>query len=155
MKKKMFLIILTLVFSVLTATALISGTVGAKSVYAIANINLSPTPIVAYDILGNLITYQNTYNVPYDGWGAVGLGIDSDNEILFVTYEQSPTIQLLDARTFADLGNTTAPGAINLAGIVLDHDKELLYTVDRYTDNLYVYSWDASTHTLTNNPDFQ
>jgi DNA-binding beta-propeller fold protein YncE len=154
MKKKMFLIVLTLVFSVLTATALISGTVGAKSVYAIADINSSPTPIVAYDIQGNLIVYQNTYSVPYDGWGAVGLGIDSDNEILFVTYEQSDTIQLLDAKTFADLGTTTAPGASNLAGILLDHDEGLLYTVDRYTDNLYVYSWDASTYTLTLQPGF-
>jgi len=153
-KSKKSIIFLTLVFSVLTATALISGTVGAKSVYAIANINANPTPIVAYDIQGNLIVYQNTYNVPYYGWGAVGLAIDSDNEILFVTYEMSDTIQLLDAKTFVDLGTTTAPGAVNLAGIVVDHDNGLLYTVDRYTDNLYVYSWNASTYTLTLQPGF-
>ena len=51
MKKKMFVIILTLVFSVLTVTAILSSTAGAKSLYVISDINTSPTPIQSYDIL--------------------------------------------------------------------------------------------------------
>ncbi len=121
----------------------------AKSVYVIANINQSPTPIQAYDIQGSQVVYQATYSVPYFGWGAVGLAIDTDSKTLFVTYEQSNTIQLLDATTMTDLGTTTAPGASNLAGIVVDEELQKVYTVDRYTNKLYVYSWDAGTATLT------
>ena len=120
-----------------------------KSVYVIANINQSPTPIQAYDIQGNTIVYQATYSVPYHGWGAVGLGIDTDSKTLFVTYESSNIIQLLDATTMTDLGSTTAPGASNLAGIVVDEDLQKVYTVNRYSNKLYVYSWDAGTTTLT------
>ena len=120
----------------------------AKSVYVIANINATPTPIQAYDIQGNQIVFQASYGVPYFGWGAVGLAIDTDSKTLFVTYEQSNVIQLLDATTMADLGTTTAPGASNLAGIVVDQELQKVYTVDRHTDNFYVYDWDASTRTL-------
>jgi uncharacterized repeat protein (TIGR01451 family) len=141
---------ITVIAIVLTVLGIaVVGSASAKSLYVIADINADPTPIQAYDIQGNILVYQATHNVPYYGWGAVGLSIDTDSETLFVTYEESNTIQLLDAKTFADLGTTTAPGASNLAGIVVDQDKGLVYTIDRYTDNLYVYTWDPSTHTLT------
>jgi hypothetical protein len=46
----------------------------------------------------------------------------------------------------------SAPGAENLAGIVYDETKDLLYTVDRGTDKLYVYTWDAGTGKLHLSP---
>ena len=123
----------------------------AKSLYVIANINASPTPIHTYDIQGapNHVVFQAEQTIPYRGGGGVGIAIDSDSAKLFVTYEFSNIIQLLDATTFADLGTTTAPGASNLSGIVVDQGKNRVYTVDRTTNNLYVYDWDASTNTLT------
>ena len=124
--------------SLLLAFSLV-GSAGAKSVYVIANINTSPTPINAYNINPDgTLTYQATQTVPYHGWGGVGIAVYEDpNEppvypsTLFVTYEQSNRIQLVDATTFADLGYTSAPGASNLAGIVFDYGKNLVYTVDR------------------------
>ncbi len=120
-----------------------------KSLYVIADINSSPTPIEAYAIQGNSLAYQGVNNVPNLAGGAVGLAIDSYAAILFATYEFSNKIQLVDATTFADLGTTTAPGASNLAGIVVDHGKQRFYAVDRDTTNLYVYDWAPGTHTLT------
>jgi uncharacterized repeat protein (TIGR01451 family) len=144
---KKFFSICAVAFFILTIAMV--GTATAKSVYVIANINASPSPIQAYDIQADKIVYQATYNVPYYGWGAVGLAIDTDSEFLFVTYEMSSVIQLVDATTMTDAGTVTAPGASNLAGIVVDQDLQKLYTVDRYTDNLYVYDWDESGPTLT------
>lgn len=131
--------------------AMMVGTASAKSLYVIADINAIPTPIEAYDIQGapNYLVFQTTTGVPRFGWGGVGLAIDNVSAKLFVTYEQSNTIQLLDATNFADLGTTTAPGATNLAGIAVDQGKNKVYTVDRVTNNLYVYSWDSSTNKLT------
>jgi len=125
------------------------GAASAKSLYVVADINADPTPIQAYDIQGNTVVYQATHNVTNWAGGAVGLTIDTDSATLFATYEFTNVIQLLDATTFADLGTTTAPSAGNLAGIVVDQDKGLVYTVDRSTDDLYVYIWDAVAKTLT------
>lgn len=128
-----------------------SGMASAKSMYVIANINASPTPMQTYDIQAapTYLVFQATANVPSLAGGAVGLALDEDSEKLFVTYEVSNTIQLVDARTFAVLSQTTAPGASNLAGVAVDRGRNKLYTVDRNTANLYVYSWASSTNTLT------
>ncbi len=131
----------------------ITETAPAKSLYIIADINGDPTPVRAYDIgVDGILSFQAEYGIPNYCWGAVGLAIDSDSKHLFVTYEGSNVIQLINATTMTDTGTTTAPGASNLAGIVYDHDKELLYCVDRGLPRLYVYNWEASTATLTQVP---
>ena len=93
--------------------------------------------------------FQAEYGVPYYAGGAVGLAVDTPSETLFVTYEFTNIIQLVDARTMTGIGSTTAPGASNLAGIVMDEAKNPLYIVDRFTSKLYVYSWNPATKTLT------
>ncbi len=139
------------VMTALLGTLLIAGTASAKSLYVIASINRSPSPIHTYDIQGapNYLVFQAGQSIPFRGGGAVGIALDSDSAKLFVTYEVSNVIQLVDATTFADLGTTTAPGASNLSGIVVDQGKSRVYTIDRFTNNLYVYDWDATTDTLT------
>jgi len=137
---------------ILTAAMLcvMNGLALAKSIYVIAGINASPTPIRAYNINPDgTMTFQAEYGVPRYAGGAVGLALDTASETLFVTYEISNVIQLVDAKTMTGIGSTTAPGASNLAGIVMDEAKKLLYIVDRRTSNLFIYSWDASTKTLT------
>ena len=131
--------------------AVFSGIASAKSLYVISDINANPTPMQAYEIKDppTYLQFQATANVPSLAGGAVGIALDEDNEKLFVTYEISNTIQLVDARTFAVLSQTTAPGASNLAGIAVDQGTSKVYTVDRNTNNLYVYSWVSSTNTLT------
>ncbi|MFZ2410212.1 MAG: PKD domain-containing protein [Candidatus Methanoperedens sp.] len=144
MKRKYLASLLLLLLLVFGA-----GDASAKSMYVISSINSNPTPIQAYDIQGNNIVYQATYSVPRYGGGAVGLAIDTDSKFLFVTYEISNVISLIDATTMTSQGTTTAPGASNLAGIVVDQDKQKVYTVDRSTNKLYVYSWNPVTKTLT------
>jgi uncharacterized repeat protein (TIGR01451 family) len=142
-----------IIASILLLTLCVSSMVGfatAKSLYGIASINQSPSPVQAYDIqAGGTLVYQATYGVPYYAGGAVGLGIDSSAAVLFVTYEVSNVIQLLNAVTMTSLGTTTAPGASNLAGIVVDQGKNKVYTVDRNTNHLYVYNWNPTTKILS------
>jgi uncharacterized repeat protein (TIGR01451 family) len=68
---------------------------------------------------------------------------------LFITYEFTNVIQIVNATTLTEPGTTTAIGASNLAGIVFDENNGLLYTVDWSTNRLYVYAWDPATLTLT------
>ena len=145
---KMNLIIM-LIISIFAISA-VSQTTDAKSLYTIAAINGNPTPIEAYNIQPDgTLNFQGNYSVPYYGGGAVGIAIDTDSATLFITYEFSNTIQLLDATTMTDLGTATAPSATNLAGIVMDQDKGYLYTIDRGTNDLYIYNWFPSNNTLT------
>jgi hypothetical protein len=58
----------------------LAGSVNAKSLYVIADINASPTPIRTYDIQGapTHVVFQAAQGVPAFAGGAVGLAIDTD-----------------------------------------------------------------------------
>jgi len=133
------------VLAVVALSMAVTGVADAKSLYVITEITAydRPTPIHAYDIgFDGLLTFQAEYGAPFTGAGTVGLALDSNSETLFVTYEDSYTILTLDATAFRSNRNATAANAENLAGIVYDHGRELLYCVDRYTPMLYSYRWD-------------
>ena len=68
----------------------------AKSVYVITDHGGST--ITAYDINGDAIKEQMEINV---GWGngAVGLALDPDSATLFISYDNSNKIELINART--------------------------------------------------------
>lgn len=135
-------------------TTAVTKTAMAKSLYIIADIRGSSTtgtqPVQAYDIgVDGTLTFQAQHDIPYSELGAVGMAIDSDYGYVFITYEASGEIQLIEATKMADAGTTVAPDATDLAGIVYDHEKSLLYCVDRGKTNLYVYNWWPETATLT------
>lgn len=153
--KFLFSISICLVLSIL----FFAGSVTAKSLYVIDAINSNPTSISAYNInADSTLTLQATSTVPRYAGGAVGLSafieVDGAGEptgegTLFVTYEFSNLIQLIDAKTMISAGSIAVSGASNMAGIVYDSKNDLLYAVDRQTNNLYVYAYDFSTTTLT------
>jgi hypothetical protein len=126
-----------------------------KPLYVIADINapMAFNPIQVYAIQSgpNYLVHQGTQYVPNHsfGSGAIDMTIDSESQTLFITYENTKIIQLTNATTFMNLGTTTVPDANNLAGIVYDHDKKLIYTVDRLAHDLYILHWDPVAHMLT------
>jgi uncharacterized repeat protein (TIGR01451 family) len=140
--------LLALAATILSTT--LTSTVAAKSLYVIADIDGDPTPVHAYNIAADgTLAFQAEYHIPQFSIGAVGLAIDQENQYLFVTYEGSYVIQLIDAETMTDQGTVAAPGSRNLAGIVYDQRHGLLYCVDRGRDVLYVYDWQPTAASLT------
>jgi uncharacterized repeat protein (TIGR01451 family) len=132
----------------------VMNTAMAKSLYVIADIKGSSEdrtqPVQAYDIgVDGTLIFQAQHDIPHSMLGAVGMAIDSDFGYVFITYEASGDIQLIEATTMTDAGTTRAPDASDLAGIVYDHEKSLVYCVDRGTNSLYVYNWWPDTATLT------
>ncbi len=131
----------------------------AGSVYAIPD-HWGPlqATLNVYDILEGYdigkINYRATYQLKFGGAGDVTIDIQSD--ILFITFEFQDQIQLVNARTFLSEGLVTAEGldidTPGLAGIVLDYadpNTVCLYTIERGTDHLFVYDWDAGNKELT------
>ncbi len=135
-------------------TTAVTKTAMAKSLYVIADIKGSSTdrtqPVQAYDIgVDGTLIFQAQHDIPHSMLGAVGMAVDSDYGYIFITYEASGDIQLIEATTMADAGKTTAPDASDLAGIVYDHENSLIYCADRRTNALYVYNWWPETARLT------
>ena len=121
-----------------------------NSLYVIADLNVSgPIPLQVYAIGAGNPSYQWTGNVTDRDGGAVGIAIDSVSKTLFITYEFSGTLDMVNAQTMAWIGQVTAPAATNLAGIVVDEGQQKVYTVDRGTNHLYVYLWNSVAKTLT------
>ena len=134
--------------------AAVTNTAKAKSLYVIADIYGSAAggkePVHAYDIgVNGTLTFQTQHDIPSTMLGAVGMAIDSDSGYLFITYEAANVIQVVDGTTMTGVGRVEATDAADLAGIVYDHTKKLLYCVDRGREKMYVYDWDAKTISLT------
>lgn len=143
----------------LALTLLLSAEVGQpKSLYVNKNLNRSfNSPISAFDIDGaGCLTWQATSDPTR--YGGAGLAIDTDAEILFVTFETSGTLDIVDATNLDIIDQVTAPAANNLAGIVVDESKSRVYTVNRADTlkRLFVYDWDSDavppTLTLAEEP---
>lgn len=127
-------------------------TAKAKSLYMIADHNNRSgfQPIHAYDIgADGKLTFQAEHNIRHRMLGAVGMTIDSDSGYLFITYENFENIAVVDGTTMTDVGEILAEGATDLAGIVYDHSKGLVYCVDRGREHLYAYEWDPTNVELT------
>ena len=101
--------ITTGILFLIVCTNIATVEVQGKSVYAIADHDAST--IKAYEIQGDKIVYQATaQNVPQHDNGAVDLTIDPCSLYIFVTYEDSDTIELINARTMiAEQESTVAP----------------------------------------------
>ncbi len=128
-----------------------SNVAHGRSIYIIGSITnyYGPLPIFAYDIaLDGTLTLQTEQSIPFRDGGAVGIAVDWQSGYIFITYEFSGFLQLLDARTMAEVGKASAAEAENLAGIKFDESKGLLYCVDRGTDKLYSYGWYPQTGKL-------
>ncbi|MDH4241932.1 MAG: hypothetical protein OEW48_20420, partial [Phycisphaerae bacterium] len=134
-------------FIVLILIVLFTHTAHARSVYVITDYE---STIKAYDIQGDQIVEQSTAENLANHGGAVGLALDPGSEMLFVTYEGSNIIEMVNAKTMISEENpVTVPGASNLAGIAFDNTKRKLYVVQRGDYKLFVYLWNPVDKTLT------
>jgi len=116
----------------------------AKSAYAITDHHAST--LKAYRIIDDELEYQEDVNVIDYATGAVDVTIDSNLELLFITYEDAGKIVWANAKTLQQEGyiDLSQPpyNADELAGIVADETKQRVYVVERDRDKLYILAWD-------------
>ena len=142
MKQKLTVYLVLFIF-----TMAITGIVFSKSLY----LNSQLTFVNAYAISpdGSTLTFQVQGTATL--YAGVGIALDGEHAdpIVFLTFEFSGIVEIMNAATMTYLGQVTAPGAGNLAGIEYDDGNDRVYAVDRYVSKLYVYDWDFNTKTLT------
>jgi uncharacterized repeat protein (TIGR01451 family) len=146
-----------LLFSALLGAVLsmatVTRTAAAKSLYVIADKGTfgdSTNPVRAYDLgLGETPILQTQCDIPREMLGAIGMTIDSDAQCLFITYDTSNLVHIVDARTMINLGTTAAaPEHAFLAGIAYDHRKKRLYCAEVGTKTLHILDWEPQSGTL-------
>ena len=142
-KRKLYVYLVAMVVAILIAA--VPGAVVAKSVYVAAEHHQSLFDAWNVNPDGT-ITYQATYGLVYSSDPA-GVALDSDSETLFITSEFSPGVEIVDPVTLTYLGVSTGPW--DLAGIDVDDENDIVYSVQRMTDNLYIFQWDPVAATLT------
>jgi len=144
------IVILALVLGFLAGMSIIAE---AKSMYVIANHHTGQFD--AWDIaapgLDPPITYQATYNLTHANDPA-DVAVDFDSATLFITSEFDYGVELVDAKTMKSLDWVT--GGKGLGGIDIDDLNDIVYTVKRDTDKIYVYDWDPVAKTLTLKPGY-
>jgi len=129
-------------------TALWTGPAFAKSLYVIKDLN-AYSPIQAYDLQPAPAYLAAQAQSAPTAFGGVGLAIDGASATLFMTVEYRSVIYLVDAVTLRILGGVTESVPSNLAGIAVDTARRLVYTIDRGTNVLLIYDWDAAALSLT------
>jgi len=138
-------ILAMLLVTVLIATAAVPGIVEAKSLFLAAEHHQSLFD--AWNVNPNgSVTYQATYGLTY-ATDPAGIAIDNDSETLFITSEFSPGVEIVDPVTLTYLGVSSGPS--DLAGIDVDDVNDIVYSVQRMTDDLYVFQWDPVALNLT------
>jgi DNA-binding beta-propeller fold protein YncE len=144
-------IILVGIFILFFVTTVFTQAVQGKSVYAIINHGWYtwPPKIASYLIQGNQIEHQITMEC--STYGPCDLAIDSTSGYLFVTYEESNIIEIVNAKNMTLEGSAIVSGVSShgLSGIVFDEARQKIYVVDRESVYLFVYSWNPATKTLT------
>jgi uncharacterized repeat protein (TIGR01451 family) len=90
-------------------------------------------------------TYQATHNLLSSD--PAGVAIDEDTATLMITSEFSGGVEFVDATTMTPLGVSAGPS--DLAGIAVDEANDIVYTVERYTNQIFVYDWNPAGPSLT------
>jgi len=139
------ILLFVFVLGILTAMSTVGN---AKSMYIIADHHTAQFDAWNINAPGvdPPITYQATYNLTHASDPA-GVAVDSDSGTLFITSETDNGIELVDAKTMTSLG--WSDGATNLGGIDIDEANDIVYSVKRGANDLYVYNWNPGAQTLT------
>lgn len=134
---------------VVLCISLMSSVCHAKSVYVIGDTDLGK--IITYKVGDNELIWQK--ESAFSTWGAIDIAVAESltGTHLFVTYEGQAFIRVIDAKTMELLDDVILPHAANLAGITYDAQRHNVYTVDRFSNRLYSYTWDARNLSLTPN----
>lgn len=123
----------------------ILGHANAKSLYLVANHHTAQFDAWNINPDGTTV-YQATYWLSH-ATDPGGIAIDESSNTLFLTSEFSGGVEMVNATTMTSIGVSLGPS--NLAGIDVDDANDIVYTIRRYSNNLYAYDWDPSAKTLT------
>jgi len=138
------------IFAVVLIISIISmaGIATAKSVYLSANHHTKQFDAWNINPDGT-VTKVATYILKHST-DPSGIAIDAvpkDAPVIFITSEFSGGVEMVNPITLEYMGVSSGPS--DLAGIDVDDVDNIVYTLRRQTNDLYIYSWDPVAKKLT------
>ena len=130
------------------------NTASSRSLYLAADHHTGQFDAWNADPLG-VTTYQGTYALSYSTDPA-GIAVHEEWNaahdsllwsVVFITSEFSPGVEIVDPITLDYLGVSTGPS--NLAGIDVHDATYVVYSVQRMTNQLYIFQYDPDAKTIT------
>ncbi|MHC4462861.1 MAG: post-COAP-1 domain-containing protein [Planctomycetota bacterium] len=121
-------------------TMVMVGAISAQSLYLVSEHDQSLFDAWNINPDGTA-TQQATYTLQHSTEPA-GIAVDGDSQTIFITGENNGGVELVDAVTLTYIGASSGP--VDLAGIDVDDAANIIYTVQRWSDYLYVYDWDPT-----------
>ena len=132
-----------------------SGTAAAKGLFVCSEHHESQFDAWNINPAGT-ITKQATYGLTH-ATDPAGIAIDSIDPhagtMIFITSEFSGGIEIVEVPpvgTPISYGYSSGPS--DLAGVAVDSVNDIVYSIKRRSNQLYIYDWDSSTETLTQRP---
>ena len=111
------------------------------SVFAIGNLDsLFDFPLLRYSIDLTDITLEATTHLPNRALGPISLAVEESISKVYVGFESTNILDVVDATTFVPEGMIEAVGTVDLAGMVVHPAKQQLFVVDRNEQTVFVYS---------------
>jgi len=131
---------------------LFSCSVTAKPLYVIGEtVFATESNIMTYDaFLNGSIEYVTENIVTARCQGPSDLAFTPDGHYMFTVSSGSAWVQVIDTVTMTVVEEEhVSPTLENFSGVAFDPVRNLVYSVDKGQDQLYVYKWDRSTVDLS------
>ncbi|KAF5416957.1 MAG: hypothetical protein C5S49_04095 [Candidatus Methanogaster sp.] len=136
-----------IVLSILVITVF-TGAAAATSLYLSADHHTAQFD--AWNIYPDgTLEFQATYTLQHSTDPA-GIGCDAipaDAPVLFISSEFSSGVEMVNPLTLEYMGVSSGPS--NIAGVTVDDEDDIVYTLSRATNDLYIFSWDPVAKSLT------
>jgi len=144
--------LLSLIFALVVWMWILPGTAAASALFLCSQHHTRQFDAWNINPDGTVIK-QTTYGLAYASDPA-GIAIDNvdphPGSIIFITSEFSAGIEIVEVPPVGTpnyLGRS--PGPSNLAGVAVDDIENVVYSIRRSSNQLYIYDWDTTTETLT------
>lgn len=135
-----------IVFFRLFALLSLPGTVFAQNIHLLGSVNQPQSLIASYSLSGNQLTQTLSKNIGISS--GYHITMDSRTNVIFITTDGCEKIKYYSALNLNFVNESQQYAAANFAGLAFDNSRSKLYVITKYTNKLYIFSWNPIAKTL-------
>lgn len=118
----------------------------AQNIYVLGNITQAQTQTVGFTFSNNIFTENIRKNLGISG--GYNITMDSRTNVIFVSTDGSNKIRYFSALNLNFINESQEYPSVSFAGIAFDNSRSKLYAISKYTNRIYIFSWNPVAKTL-------
>ena len=103
----------------------------------------------AFDIVNDEFVYRDSVTFPVHGWGGIDLAIDELTNTLFVSFEETGIVEIIDAQDLDNHSYVTIQGTSDITALLFDKQSRRLLATDRDSNYLHLIKWNSANRSLS------